>query len=172
MKTERLNKNKRIQDILDDIRKTKISVNEQQIQNAKYRLGNKWRNSFFNKISITDNGISLDSQWKEWAATYPNIFDANLSDADQLVELYDIYDSVRQASETVVEYDKEERTRWLAREIYNQYWNVSPIRTIADKYDKQIKQQHKRGHRNNCRCQSDNGASHVLSILVDQRTRA
>ena len=126
-------------DILDDIRKTKISVNEQQIQNAKYRLGNKWRNSFFNKISISENGISLDRQWQEWSSMYPNIFDADLSDADQLVELLDTYDSVRQASETVVEYDKEERTRWLAREIYNQYWNVSPIRTTADRYDKQIK---------------------------------
>ena len=127
------------QDIVDDIRKTKISVNEQQIQNAKYRLGNRWRNSFFNKVTISDNGISLDSQWQEWSSMYPNIFDAELSDADQLVELLDIYDSVRQASETVVEYDKEERTRWLAREIYNQYWNVSTIRTTADKYDKQIK---------------------------------
>ena len=127
------------QDIVDDIRKTKISVNEQQIQNAKYRLGNRWRNSFFNQVTISDNGISLDSQWQEWSSMYPNIFDAELSDADQLVELLDIYDSVRQASETVVEYDKEERTRWLAREIYNQYWNVSTIRTTADKYDKQIK---------------------------------
>ena len=126
-------------DILTDIRKTKISANEQQIQNARYRMGEKWRNAFFNRVTITNDGISLDRQWQEWAAQYPDIFDAEISDADMLTELYDIYDSVKQASETVVEYDKEERTRWLAREIYNQYWNVSPIRTTADRYDKQIK---------------------------------
>ena len=125
--------------ILNDIRGTKISVNEQQIQNARYKLGNRWRNSFFNKVKITDNAISLDRQWQEWSAAYPDLFDAEISDADMLVELYDIYDSVREGSELVVEYDTEEQTRWLAREIYNQYWNVSPIRTTAEKYTKQIK---------------------------------
>lgn len=43
-------------------------------------------------------------------------------------------------SKTLVdEYKLQEQKRWLANEIYNQYWNVSPIRTTADKYDKQIK---------------------------------
>ena len=125
--------------ILNDIRGTKISVNEQQIQNARYKLGNRWRNSFFNKVKITDNAISLDRQWQEWSDAYPDLFDAEISDADMLIELYDIYDSVREGSELVVEYDTEEQTRWLAREIYNQYWNVSPIRTTAEKYTKQIK---------------------------------
>jgi len=125
--------------ILNDIRGTKISVNEQQIQNARYKLGNRWRNAFFNKVKITDNAISLDRKWQEWSNAYPDLFDAEISDADQLIELYDIYDSVREGSELVVEYDTEEQTRWLAREIYNQYWNVSPIRTTAEKYDKQIK---------------------------------
>lgn len=125
--------------ILRDIRGKKISVDSQHIQNAKYRWGNRWHNKFFNRVKITDNAISLDSQWQEWASDYPDIFDAEISPADQLVELYDIYDSVKEGSELVVEYDIEEQTRWLAREIYNQYWNVSPIRTTADKYDKKIK---------------------------------
>ena len=125
--------------ILRDIQGAKISVNEHQRQNAKYRLDNRWHNKFFNKIKITDNAISLDSQWQEWASAYPDIFDAEISDADQLVELYYIYDSLKEGSEIVVEYDTEEQTRWLAREIYNQYWNVSPIRTTAEKYNKQIK---------------------------------
>ena len=125
--------------ILNDIRGKAISVDSQHIQNAKYRWGNRWHNKFFNRIKITDNAISLDSQWKEWTSEYPDIFDEGISPADQLVELYDIYDSVKEGSELVVEYDIEEQTRWLAKEIYNQYWNVSPIRTTADKYEKQIK---------------------------------
>ena len=125
--------------ILDDIRGAKISVNEKQIAEAKQRLGNRWRNSFLNKVKIVENGTSLYRQWQSWSSAYPNIFDAEIVDADMLVELYDIYDDVRKGSEVVVEYDMEEQTRHLAREIYNQYWNVSPIRTTADKYDKQIK---------------------------------
>lgn len=125
--------------ILKEIRGTRISVNEGQTGNAKSRFGDKYRNAFWGKVTIANDGIALDSKWKEWSRQYPNLFDANISDADQLVELYDIYDSLKESAETVVEYDKEEQTRWLAREIYNQYWNVSPIRTTADKYDKQIK---------------------------------
>lgn len=125
--------------ILNDIRGTTISLNNAQMQEAKNRFGSKWRNNFFGKIKIADGATSLDRQWQSWASAYPNLFDANISDANMLVELYNIYDSVKESSETYVEYDVEEQTRWLAREIYNQYWNVSPIRTTADKYDKQIK---------------------------------
>lgn len=53
--------------------------------------------------------------------------------------LYDILGSLKEASEVVVEYDLAEKTRWLATEIYNQYWNVSALKTTADKYDKRIK---------------------------------
>ena len=128
--------------ILRELRGTKISVNDKQIQNAKYALGDKWRNKFFNRITIADGATSLDSWWKTWSDEidgYPDLFDANISDADQLVELNSILEDLKEGSEILVEYDMEEKTRWLAKEIYNQYWNVSPIRTTADKYDKQLK---------------------------------
>ena len=35
-----------------------------------------------------------------------------------VVELYDIIGSLQDASETIVEYDMLERTRWLANDIY------------------------------------------------------
>lgn len=125
--------------ILKDIRSTRITINEGQKQNAIYKFGKNYRNSFMGKVTIVNSGTSLDRQWKTWSKDYPDFFDESVSDADQLVELYNIYDDLRDISEVVVEYDTEERTRWLAREIYNQFWNVSPVRTVADKYDKQIK---------------------------------
>jgi hypothetical protein len=45
---------------------------------------------------------------------------------------------MRDASEIVMEYDSQEQARWLALEIYNQYWNVSTITTTADKYQKKL----------------------------------
>ena len=125
--------------VLKNIRGATISLNEQQIQTAKYRFGNRWRNTFFGKVKIVEDGTSLDRWWQSWSSEFPDLFDAELTDADQLVELYDIFETLKEGSETIIEYDIEERTRWLAKEIYNQYWNVSPIRTTADKYDKQIK---------------------------------
>ena len=126
-------------DIMSDIRKSKVSFSPLQKQEAAYLFGKNWNRYFFNRVTIADDGISLDSQWQEWASEYPEFFSADTVDTDMPGELYSILNDLRDASETVVEYDTEEQTRWLAREIYNQYWNVSPIRTTADKYDKQIR---------------------------------
>lgn len=125
--------------ILRDIRSKRISLSEAQKQEARYIFGKNYRNSFMGKVMITNDGISLDTQWQEWSQLYPEYFDDSISEADQINALYDIYDDLKDVSEMVVEYDTEEQTRWLATEIYNQYWNVSPIRTTADKYDKKIK---------------------------------
>ena len=126
-------------EILRDIRDKKISFSDVQKKEAQYIFGKNWNRNFFGRTTITDNGISLEYQWQEWAELYPHLFDRNISDADMPGELYNIIGNLQDASETILEYDEAERTRWLAREIYNQYWNVSPIRTTADKYDKQIK---------------------------------
>ena len=125
--------------ILREIRETRISLDESQKKEASYIFGKNWNRYFFGKVILADDGISIDSKWQEWAEQYPDIFEAGISDGDMIGELYDIINNLRDASETIAEYDTEEQTRWLAREIYNQYWNVSPIRTTADKYDKQIK---------------------------------
>lgn len=127
--------------ILDEIRSAKFWVNEGQKNEAKYAFGNKWHQVFFGKTNITNDlsRMSLDQVWKGWAETYPDIFDATISDAEMLVELNNIYARMKDASEVVVDYYEEDRIRWLAKEIYNQYWNVSTVKTTADKYDKQIK---------------------------------
>ena len=127
--------------VLNEIRSAKFWVNEGQKNEAKYTFGNKWHQVFFGKTNITNDlsRMSLEQVWKVWAETYPDIFDATISDADMLVELNNIYARMKDASEVVVDYYEEDRIRWLAKEIYNQYWNVSTVKTTADKYDKQIK---------------------------------
>lgn len=125
--------------ILADIRKTRISLSESQKNEAQYRFGKNWNRHFFGRVVITDAGTPIDTMWQEWAGKYPDIFSEDVSDADMLADLYDIIGSLQESSETIMEYESEEQKRWLANEIYNQYWNVSPIKTTADKYDKKIK---------------------------------
>ncbi len=125
--------------ILNVIRNTRISLSEEQKKEAQSRFDKNWNRYFFNRANITNNGTPIDIQWQEWASQYPDIFSPETNPMDMLEELYDIIGSLKDASETIVEYNAEEEKRWLANEIYNQYWNVSPIRTTADKYDKQIK---------------------------------
>ena len=125
--------------ILRDIRNTRISLNDSQKAEAQHIFGKNWNRGFFGSVVITDKGTPIESMWQEWSEQYPNLFSEETTPNDMLSELYDIIGSLRDASETIVKYNSEEDTRWLANEIYNQYWNVSPIRTTADKYDKKIK---------------------------------
>jgi hypothetical protein len=125
--------------ILRNIKSKRISFSEMQKQEASHIFGKNWNRNFFGRTTLTDDGIPVENQWREWASMYPDIFDADITDTDMPGELYDIINTLQDASETVAEYDTEEQTRWLAREIYNQYWNVSTIKTTADKYDKQIR---------------------------------
>ena len=125
--------------ILNDIRSKKIKLTDEQKQEARNIFGEHWNRYFFGNITISNDGISLDSQWQEWADMYPGTFDASTNPNDMIGELYDIIGTLKETSERIVEYDNAEKARWLANEIYNGYWNISPIRTTADKYDKKIK---------------------------------
>lgn len=126
--------------ILKDIRTTRISLDDMQKQEAKHLFGDHWNRNFMGKVIIAEDGTSLDSQWQEWAGRYPNQFSADMNPNDQIGELYDIINSLQESSETVVEYDMEERRRWLAEEIFNTFWNIPTVETTADKYDKRIKE--------------------------------
>lgn len=125
--------------ILGDIRKARITLNDEQIQEAKSAFGERYRDAFMGRVMLVKHGTSLDQKWQEWSAMYPEIFDADITGADQITALSDIYDSLREGAEMYQAYNDEESIRAFATEIYNQYWNVSTIRTTADKYEKQIK---------------------------------
>lgn len=127
-----------IKGLLKDLKKTRISLDNAQIAEMEYRFGKDWRKRFFNKIIIAEDGISLDSKWQEWAENIPAYFDADINSADQIGALYDLIDTLKEASERVIEYDHAEQARWLAEEIYNQFWNITPYESTADKYEKKI----------------------------------
>lgn len=124
--------------IYKDLRNTEISLSEEQKRYVKSMLGVDWHRAFFGKIKVSDNGIPLNSKWEEWAGKYPSEF-TETNDLNQVLELLDIYETAKELKEVVEEYNDVEQARWLANELYNQYWNVSTIRTTADKYDQQIK---------------------------------
>jgi len=125
--------------ILSTIRNTKISLNDTQKAEAEYAYGKNWNRSYFGRVTVANDGIPLESVWSEWATQYPDVFDANISDADMATALLDIYDSTKAASEIAETYNKAEAVRDLVFEIYQQFWNVSPVRTLADKHDKEVK---------------------------------
>ncbi len=126
--------------ILKDIQNTKISFSEAQKKEAQYRFGKNWNRYFFGRTSLRNDATPLDSMWKEWSSLYPDIFDADVTENDMVSELYDIISDLQESSEIVAEYDEAEQIRWMASEVYNQFWNIARIETTADKYDKKIKE--------------------------------
>ena len=124
--------------ILKEIRNTRISLTEEQKIDASDTFDGNWVKYFFGKTIISNDGINIDDKWPEWASLYPDVFDADVGN-NKIRELYDVINSLKEATESIDEYAVAEQTRWLASEIYNQYWNVSTIKTTADKYDAKLK---------------------------------
>ena len=132
--------------ILRDLRASSFSLDETQKKEAKYIFGDHWNYNFLGNIKVKNDAPNIDVVWQEWAGLYPDVFDANVGN-NKIRGLYDIIESLRATSEYVDEYAMKEKTKMLAFEMYNQYWNVSTLETTADKFNakiKELKSEHKK----------------------------
>jgi hypothetical protein len=126
--------------VLKDIRSQRISLSDVQKQELESAYGTSWNKVVIGKLNVSNDAtMDLDSQWKVWSETYPGLFDAETTEGDQIIKLLEMYDDLKDGSEVYADLNNEDMIRWLADEIYNQYWNVSTIKTTTDKYEKQIK---------------------------------
>ena len=124
--------------ILKHLQGSAFSLDETQKAEAQYIFDKHRNRSFMGKVKVRNDAPNIDTMWQEWSGLFPDVFDADIGN-NKIRELYDIIESLKDASETIDEYSMEEKTKWLAHEIYNQYWNVSNIKTTADKYNEKIK---------------------------------
>ena len=127
-------------EILKEIRSIKISLDDAQMQEVAYAYGsyNAFRKSSFGRINLSNDGIKLDSQWSEWANAYPWVFDADTNSADMPTKLVEIINDLKTAYEITEEYDKAEQIRSMATAIYDSYWDIPTVRTLADKHQKEV----------------------------------
>lgn len=126
-------------DVLSDIRKTRISLSETQLQELKNAYGSHYNRAYFGKFQVTSDGIALDKMWQQWSELYPDVFNADVAEGDQIIELLDVYDMLRETAETVEQFNTDEAVRELAIDIYDRFWNVSTVKTLADKQAAEIK---------------------------------
>lgn len=126
--------------ILKEIRSARIAPNEGQKGDAKHRFGDHYVGKFRGRVTIANDGTPLDIKWSKWASKYPSVFDKDIGDAQQLVELYDIYDDLRNAGDVVQEYEESEVLQSLATEIINKAWTVTKFESTADKQSKRIQE--------------------------------
>ena len=132
------------QDILNTLHNSRVSLDETQKGEVAHIYGSfgAFRNTVMGSITLVNDGISLDSQWQEWAEMYPDVFDKDMNAADMPEALSDIIRRMRNDNTSELEYEsnRELIEQELLRRVYDSYWNASTLYSVADHYEGKIKQ--------------------------------
>lgn len=131
------------QDILSTLHNSRVYLDESQQAEAAYQYGSfdNFRKRAMGSIIIAkDNSLSLDSFWHEMSTLYPDVFDEETTSTDMPGALMDIVDRLRNTDTSALEYfhNKDLIAQDLLRQVYDSYWRVSTLRTVADVKQKEI----------------------------------
>ncbi len=127
--------------VLREIRKSRVSLDETQKAEINAVLGSykDFQRYTLGKIIIAKDGLSMDSWWGEMNEKYPNIFDSDISSNDMPTALIGILDNLSNSLyEEVYNYQSEMTKQDVLTEIYDGYWDVSTLHTVADQNQKKI----------------------------------
>ena len=129
------------QGIIDNLRRSKISLSEYAQQDVRSMFDGKlrpWINQV-NKLfvySSAENGTPLDMKWSEWSSEYPWLFDSELPATKQPVRLLEIIDWLYSHDNNDLGYDEQDFIDYLSAEINKGGADLVPIETLADKEQK------------------------------------
>ena len=120
--------------VMQEIRKDKISLSEEQRERMEKRFGGygNFHKYVFGRTNITKDGKPLTEAWKNWSKIYPSLFDANLNGAEQIDALVELVSNLKATNTLLSEYERSEAIRHLSTEIYNQFWNIAADSSTLD----------------------------------------
>ena len=126
--------------ILNDLRTRRIKLDDLQKKEISYQYGsyNDYRKRMMGKVVISNDGLSLDSAWQELSNMYPMYFDSEVNSNDQPAELLNIITDLQNSYFNEYEFEDEMITQELYNKVYDGYWDVSHIHTVADAKQKEI----------------------------------
>lgn len=127
-------------EILRDLRTRGVSFNEDQKSEAAVTHDTfaNYRKALFGSVKITENGMPLDEAWHELSTLYPGVFPEDTNSGDMPRVLVDIVARLRSSDGTYMGYDEIMARQSLIRDVYDSYWNVSTLYTVADVKQKEI----------------------------------
>ena len=138
----RKERNSYAQDVLKEIRGSRVYLDEQQKQEVAHLYGsfNDFRKKAMGSIILTDkDAVALDTKWQEWASLWPNIFDPDIASNDMPNAMLEAFGSLRSMTEVDgYGFDEELFAQDLLSQVYDSYWRVSTLRTVADAKQKEI----------------------------------
>lgn len=132
------------QEVLDLIKGSSFYIDDVQKGDAKYAYGSyqAFRQKLFGTINVSDKAnLSLDSFWKEMSEEHPYYFPEDITGGDQVTAIVDVLDKLRNAEvqeEYGYGYDQEMERRDLLYAVYDSYWSVSTLYSVADVKQKEI----------------------------------
>lgn len=140
------------QEVLDFLKKRRVSLTESQIGDAEYTYGSlsEFKKAIRGSIILDQNSTtSLDQLWQEAAAQFPDRFGADTTEADMpdgIANIVSWANSAEADSETEFQYYKAETKADLTRKILMGFLDAKPIESVSDTLKQQLadlKQQHK-----------------------------
>ena len=134
---------------------TKIKLSEQQKKEIAYYYGSydKFRRKNFGKIRLSEEGSTLDSLWGEMSELWPEFFEPDTHELEQVQTLVSALDTIKPFYENPFYdgsfgMDIDTASYDLAMRLYEEYYDIPELKTLRqkiekeyrDRYDKRIEQ--------------------------------
>lgn len=127
-------------EILSFFRNYSFSITDDVKPDIAFSYGsyNDYRKRAMGSLKIKNDAPTLDSLWGEICKTFPNRFDIETTDKDQPKALLDVIEEMKTSYVLDYGYDEDMIRQSLLTLIYDSYWNVSTLHTVADVKQKEI----------------------------------
>ena len=121
--------------MLDDFKKRPIKLSDSQKQEVSNVFGtyNDFRKANFGKLRVSENGTPLDTIWDELCGLYPEFFDTNTNEGEQIISILDAIETVQPQYYNEYSENMDQAAYDLALKIYDAYFDIGSVKTFADK---------------------------------------
>ena len=118
-----------------ELLKGRITLNEGQKAEAASITGNlaDYRKRMFGMVNLANEGIPLDTVWQELSDLAPDLFPADISDADMPAYLMDAVEMMRPQYVNPYEMNRQEAANDVMMRVFQAYMELPKVQTFADK---------------------------------------
>lgn len=125
---------------------TKIKLSEQQKKEIAYYYGSydKFRRKNFGKIRLSEDGSTLDSLWDEMSELWPEFFEPDTHELEQVQTLVNALETIKPFYENPFydgsfDMDIDTASYDLAMRLYEEYYDIPELKTLRQKIEKEYR---------------------------------
>lgn len=124
----------------------KIKLSEQQKKEIAYYYGSyeNFRRKNFGKIRLSEEGSTLDSLWGEMSELWPEFFEPDTHELEQVQTLVSALDTIKPFYENPFydgsfDMDIDTASYDLAMRLYEEYYDIPELKTLRQKIEKEYR---------------------------------